>query len=58
MDDASFLFQMNDIAPHKTSGTSERPTDNRTNAGVAKDLSRHFSKAIAARVDGKIVDVS
>ena len=55
MDDAS-LFHMNDIAPH--SSTSEQHTDNRTNTGVQKDLSRRFAKAIAARVDGKVVDVS
>ncbi len=56
MDDASFLFHMNNIAPH--SSTSEQHTDNKTNPGVQKDLGRRFAKAIAARVDGKIVDVS
>ncbi len=58
MDDASFLFHMNDIAQHSTSSPGERPSDNKTNAGVQKDLSRRFAKAIAARVDGKVVDVS
>ena len=56
IDDASFLFHMNDIAPH--SSTSEQHTDDRTNTGVQKDLGRRFAKAIAARVDGKIVDIS
>ena len=58
MDDASFLFHMDDIVQHRTSGSDERPTDNGTNAGAAKDVGRRFAKAIAARVDGKIVDVS
>ncbi len=58
IDDASFLFHMNDIAPHSTSSTSERPTENRTSAEAPQGLSQRFSKAIAARVDGKVVDVS
>ncbi len=58
MDDVSLPFQMNDIAPHRTSSTGKRPVDNGTNASAPKDSSRHFSKAIAARVDGKIVDAS
>ena len=58
MDDASFLFHMDDIVQHRTSGSDERPTDNGTNAGAPHGLGRRFAKAIAARVDGKIVDVS
>ncbi len=58
MDDASFLFHMNDIVQQRTSSTSERLTDNKMSTGVPEDLGRRFSKAIAARVDGKAVDVS
>ena len=58
MDDASFLFHMNDIVRQRTSSTSERLTDNKMSTGAPEDLGRRFSKAIAARVDGKAVDVS
>lgn len=58
MDDASFLFHMNDIVQQRTSSTSERLTDNKMSTGAPEDLGRRFSKAIAARVDGKAVDVS